>query len=166
MNIKHITREEASKIIETREPRGLFYEIDGDLHVGIDNKSGDAWVEEFKTPEECLNWLRGNTEGPAEDKEEYLTELQRKQVRIMDHYGEDKQLEKLVEECAELIKAIMKTKISNVFYINNDVIQEMADVKNLLQQFELKQSYLKDTVNFIMESKVDRQLERIEKGEE
>lgn len=100
-----------------------------------------------------------------ETEEKYLTEVQKKQIQIMNHYGEDRQLEKLVEECAELIKAIMKTKISNVFYINNDVIQEMADVKNLLQQFELKQSYLKDTVNFIMESKVDRQLERIEKGE-
>lgn len=160
MGIRQITQEEAFKIIETREPIGIFYEVDRDrdVFVGIDNSTGEAWVEEFETRGECWDWLR-------EEKEEYLTELQRKQVRIMDHYGEDKQLEKLVEECAELIKAIMKTKISNVFYINNDVIQEMADVKNLLQQFELKQSYLKDTVNFIMESKVDRQLERIEKGE-
>ena len=37
---------------------------------------------------------------------EELTEIQKKQIKIMDHYGEDRQLEKLVEECAELIKAI------------------------------------------------------------
>ncbi|HZJ76269.1 MAG TPA: hypothetical protein VFC70_01045, partial [Oscillospiraceae bacterium] len=72
-----------------------------------------------------------------ETEEKYITEIQKKQIKIMVHYGEDRQLEKLVEECAELIQAIMKSKRTNVFYINNDVIQEMADVKNLLEQFEL-----------------------------
>ena len=92
---------------------------------------------------------------------EDLTEVQRKQIRIMDHYGEDRQLEKLVEECAELIKAIMKSKT-----IDDNVVEEMADVKNLIQQFELKQNRLKDTVDLIIMCKVNRQLERIEKGEQ
>ncbi|MFW5647931.1 MAG: hypothetical protein ACOCG5_02475 [Candidatus Alkaliphilus sp. MAG34] len=166
IEIKYITRDEASKIIETSEPRGLFYEVDGDVYVGIDNSDGDAWVEEFKTPEECLNWLRGNTEGTSEEKEEYLTELERKQSQLMEHYGKDRQLEKLVEECAELIKAIMKTKTNKVSYIDDDVLHEMADVKNLIQQFELKQNRLKDTVDLIIMCKVNRQLERIEKGEQ
>ncbi len=166
MEIKHINREEASKIIETRKPLGLFYEVDGDLHVGIDNSTSDAWVEEFETKEECLDWLRGNTEGTSEEKEDYLTELQRKQSQLMEHYGKDRQLEKLVEECAELIKAIMKTKTNKVSYIDDDVLHEMADVKNLIQQFELKQNRLKDTVDLIIMCKVNRQLERIEKGEQ
>jgi len=90
---------------------------------------------------------------------EELTEIQKKQIKIMVHYGEDQQLEKLVEECAELIKAIMKSKT-----IDDNVVEEMADVKNLLQQFELKQSYLKDTTDFIVESKVDRELGRIKQN--
>lgn len=156
MGIRQITQEEAFKIIETREPIGIFYEVDRDrdVFVGIDNSTGEAWVEEFETRGECWDWLR-------EEKEEYLTELQRKQVRIMDHYGEDRQLEKLVEECAELIKAIMKSKIEKAFYINNAVIQEMADVKNLMRQFELKQGALKRTIDFVVERKVDRELKRI-----
>ncbi len=84
------------------------------------------------------------------------SEVQRKQIRIMDHYGEDRQLEKLVEECAELIKAIMKSKT-----IDDNVVEEMADVKNLLQQFELTQICLIDTIESVIESKVDRELERI-----
>ena len=87
---------------------------------------------------------------------EDLTEVQRKQIRIMDHYGEDRQLEKLVEECAELIKAVMKSKT-----IDDNVVEEMADVKNLLEQFELTQIRLGETIAFIVKTKVDRELERI-----
>lgn len=163
MEIKQVTREEASAIIETSEPRGLFYEIDENVYVGIDNMDGHAWVEEFKTKGACFDWLNGIE--ATEEEETYLTELQRKQLKIIDHYGEDQQLEKLVEECAELIKAIMKSKIEKVFYINNAVIQEMADVKNLMRQFELKQGALKRTIDFVVERKVNRQMERIEKGE-
>ena len=87
---------------------------------------------------------------------EELTEIQKKQIKIMVHYGEDQQLEKLVEECAELIKAIMKSKT-----IDDNVVEEMADVKNLLQQFELTQIRLGETIAFIVKTKVDRELERI-----
>lgn len=42
MEIKQVTREEASAIIETSEPRGLFYEIDENVYVGIDNMDGQC----------------------------------------------------------------------------------------------------------------------------
>lgn len=57
-DILEVTREEASSIIETRKPLGLFYLEDGDIIVGIDNSTGDAWVEEFSSFELCENWLR------------------------------------------------------------------------------------------------------------
>ncbi|HZK56788.1 MAG TPA: hypothetical protein VFD17_00640 [Clostridia bacterium] len=164
MEIKYISRDEASKIIETRKPRGLFYETDNGFYVGIDNSNGDAWVEEFKTKEECFNWLRGERERTVEEKEEYLTELERKQLKIIDHYGADWQLDRLVEECSELIKVIMKVKRESSYFICDDMIQEVADVKNLIRQLELKHEYFKDSINFMIEQKVDRQLERI-KGE-
>lgn len=58
-----VTPEEASKIIETREPRGLFYTIDTiyesdkKVYVGIDNTTGDAWTEDFKSLGACERWL-------------------------------------------------------------------------------------------------------------
>lgn len=61
---KRITKREAIKIIDTYEPRGLFwvkeYNKKAHLYIGIDNLTGDAWVEEFKTREECFKWLEGD----------------------------------------------------------------------------------------------------------
>lgn len=53
-----ITNTEASKIIENRTPLGCFYFKDGDKFIGIDNRTGDAWTEEFDNEEDCLNWLK------------------------------------------------------------------------------------------------------------
>ncbi len=58
--IQQITQVEASEIIRTYEPIGLFYLLDGDTYVGIDNLTGHAWTEEFNTFEECKAWLEGD----------------------------------------------------------------------------------------------------------
>lgn len=58
INIQKVTCNEAHSIVETRVPRGLFYLEDGDVIVGIDNSTGDAWVEEFSHYKLCENWLR------------------------------------------------------------------------------------------------------------
>ena len=58
--IQQITQMEASEIIRTYEPIGLFYLLDGDTYVGIDNLTGHAWTEEFNTFEECKAWLEGD----------------------------------------------------------------------------------------------------------
>lgn len=70
-----ISADEAREIIEIREPRGLFLYIeDGEICfndrggyavmytadtriIGIDNRTGDAWTEEFDTYEDCVKWL-------------------------------------------------------------------------------------------------------------
>lgn len=41
------------------EPIGKFIERDGDRFVGIDNSTGHAWVEDFKTFSGCMAWLIG-----------------------------------------------------------------------------------------------------------
>ncbi len=56
---RQINSTQASEIIDTYQPLGLFWIKDGDWYVGIDNRTGDAWVEDFRTPEECLRWLLG-----------------------------------------------------------------------------------------------------------
>jgi len=59
--IHRITNKEASGIISKREPRGLFCYIDitngKEKHVGIDNRTGDAWTEEFDSLCQCQRWL-------------------------------------------------------------------------------------------------------------
>jgi hypothetical protein len=56
-----IDKKKASEIIETRIPQGKFYHISEyngiKIYVGIDNHSGDAWTEDFKSLSSCKKWL-------------------------------------------------------------------------------------------------------------
>ncbi len=100
-----------------------------------------------------------------ETEGKYLTGIQEKQKTIMGHYGLNKQLNQLVEECAELIVTIQKQQrydsstISDT--ISGSVIEEMADVKNLIEQLELYRHYVARGVKITIENKTDRELERI-----
>lgn len=55
--IQKITSEQAGRIINTRYPLGLFYVLDAEVYVGIDNATGDAWTEEFPDLRTCKRWL-------------------------------------------------------------------------------------------------------------
>lgn len=48
----------ADSIIESRKPLGQFFVSYDNLFVGIDNRTGDAWTEEFPDLQSCLRWLR------------------------------------------------------------------------------------------------------------
>lgn len=63
IKIERITSEQASEIINTGKPIGLFWlksklEDGSDVWVGIDNSTGNAWTEDFKTKARCFNWLK------------------------------------------------------------------------------------------------------------
>lgn len=58
-DITKLTKEQALEVIETRTPTGLFYTKEDELYIGIDNSTGDAWTEEFKTKASCFKWLEG-----------------------------------------------------------------------------------------------------------
>lgn len=59
MEIIKITPGEANKIIETREWIGMFYCIsENGMYVGIDNRTGDAWTEDFNSLSACKRWLK------------------------------------------------------------------------------------------------------------
>lgn len=60
---KYVNQQEAIEIIEHRGRRGLFVQEDGATYIGIDNSTGDAWVEEFPNLTECLMWLAGSDKG-------------------------------------------------------------------------------------------------------
>lgn len=56
--IIHINYEQYVNIIESHKPRGLFYRIKDGKYIGIDNRTGDAWVEVFDSRNECFDWLQ------------------------------------------------------------------------------------------------------------
>jgi len=55
--IQYVSNDESRRIIEDREPLGLFFLKDGEVYIGIDNSYGDAFVEEFDSLEACQKWL-------------------------------------------------------------------------------------------------------------
>lgn len=63
---KEVSKAEAYRIIDTRRPQGMFFLKEGNGYTGIDNRTGDAWTEEFPTKAECPKWL---TDEGGEDDE-------------------------------------------------------------------------------------------------
>lgn len=51
-------------------PRERFYFHSDGKWIGLDNRSGDAWVEEFDSEEECLSWLRDEREVGEDDEDD------------------------------------------------------------------------------------------------
>ena len=79
--------------------------------------------------------------------------------RIFDHYGVDSQLRILQEECAELIQAASKLCRQGVTaetYSNFE--EELADVSIMIEQMKY---WLKDDLTSIIDTKLQRQKERI-----
>ncbi len=58
--IRFINATMANAIIESRKPLGLFVHREKGKFIGIDNRTGDAWTEEFTTQAGCLKWLVGS----------------------------------------------------------------------------------------------------------
>lgn len=58
-----VSNKKANDIINTRKPLGLFWTKEKEWFIGIDNSTGEAWVECFKDgnfdkgKKECFKWL-------------------------------------------------------------------------------------------------------------
>ena len=95
-----------------------------------------------------------------------MNKQQKEKVKqIADFYGIEKQLEKLAEECEELIDATVDYGID--YHVANEdistsaLIDEMADVKIMIKQLEYLlecEQEVKDRVEF----KLNRQIGRME----
>lgn len=58
--IHQATQKEVKAIIDTGKPKGLFFIGSAkDGYTGIDNRTGDAWTEEFQRLHSCVEWLIG-----------------------------------------------------------------------------------------------------------
>ena len=89
---------------------------------------------------------------------------------IIDRYGEDFQVDRCIEECSELIKALLKLRRygeyipSQVSSLRKDIIEEIADVNIMIEQLKIIFDCEKEVLD-VAEYKLDRQLERMKSGE-
>lgn len=84
-----------------------------------------------------------------------------KLLKIVNHYGINKQQRKLEEEIFELQEAIFDVEHNKQLFLNH-IEEEFADVMVILEQFKTYYKLDNDVIVEIMEKKIDRQLERIE----
>lgn len=83
-------------------------------------------------------------------------------LKIIRHYGLKNQLRKLNEEVFELIEAIRDTRF---FLSKTHIEEEFADVMVLLSQIKHYYNLDSNKLKKIMDYKINRQLERMKKGE-
>ena len=89
-------------------------------------------------------------------------------AKIIRHYGTEHQKDILIEECAELIQAVEKSRrrilTEDKPAYTYDMISEMADVQIMLWQFEsVMTAYSRQCFEDEIQRKLRRQLDRIEK---
>ena len=92
--------------------------------------------------------------------------MEEKLLKIINHYGEEHQRDKLAEEYRELQDELYK-------FVNEeeeDILGELVDVMVVSFQFLALAGYdfnlLEENIKRKMNFKIDRQLNRIERGEE
>ena len=97
----------------------------------------------------------------------YDTETVKRHLNtIVETYGSDKQEDMAIEECSELIKAILKFRRSNAkdSDLRDAVIDEIADVQIMLTQLGIIFNCVEE-VNERIDFKIDRQIGRIKERE-
>lgn len=88
--------------------------------------------------------------------------MEEKLLKIINHYGTDKQVIVWIEELSELTKELCKFQRNGYFSENAKL--EVTDVEVCLDQIKLVMNYLKEEQEKNYNFKVDRTIERI-KGE-
>ncbi len=87
---------------------------------------------------------------------------------IINKYGDFVQIDICIEECSELIKALLKMRrnedISRVPVLKKDIIEEIADVNIMIEQLKIIYDCEKEVDDEITR-KLIRQIERIKSGE-
>lgn len=89
--------------------------------------------------------------------------MEDKIIQIADHYGFTSQANMLTEEAAEFTVALNKLRRGNTDYYDQ-IKEEVADV--LVIAYQLRHLLGAETIDKIIEEKVERQLGRIQEEEE
>lgn len=90
--------------------------------------------------------------------------MEEKLLKIINHYGIDKQLKYIHSEYFELDEAIIEEQCdeSGYDYFKEHIAEEIADVMVMLEQFRLYYNIPSMQITEIMQQKIERQLKRIE----
>ena len=92
--------------------------------------------------------------------------MKEKLLKIIQHYGINKQLKYIHSEYFELDEAIMNYEWAK--YVNDDkkfIAGEITDVMVMLKQFQYYYGITDEQIEEIMNYKIDRQLDRISEEE-
>lgn len=87
-------------------------------------------------------------------------------LQIINHYGIDKQLKYIHSEYFELDEAIINAewaKDEGYTPMIGHIGEEIADVMVMLKQFQYYYGIEDEEIEYIMNYKIDRQIERVEK---
>lgn len=89
-------------------------------------------------------------------------------LKIIDYYGLSKQLKYIHSEYFELDEAIFDymTRDENMYQDREHIAEEIADIMVMLKQFQYYYTISDEEIEKIMQYKIKRQLERIEKEKE
>lgn len=85
------------------------------------------------------------------------SEQSKKLIKIYNHFGQETQMKKLIEEANELAEAV---KSGNTDHI----AEEIADLMVLIEQIMIAFPILSNRVNSEFSYKIERTLDRIESG--
>jgi NTP pyrophosphatase (non-canonical NTP hydrolase) len=91
-----------------------------------------------------------------------------KLLKIINHYGVIPQLKYFQSEVFELNEAIINIENlrEDMCYLKEHIAEEIADAMVMLEQFKLHYEITSEEITKVFWSKVDRQLERIERENE
>ena len=89
--------------------------------------------------------------------------MKEKLLKIIQHYGINKQLKYIHSEYFELDEAIFDyiTRDENMYKDREHIAEEIADVMVMLKQFQYYYDITDEQIEEIMNFKIDRQLDRI-----
>lgn len=60
--VQFVKKPALEKVIDERQPVGLFLTRDAGVWVAVDNSTGDAWTKDFKHLLTAIRWLCGKFE--------------------------------------------------------------------------------------------------------
>jgi hypothetical protein len=130
MKALEISQEKANAIIESREPKGVFYHKENDRYIGIDNSVGEAFVEEFTDLKTCIYWLenRGFEYFTELDLNKSLDELLKEQKPDTDR----KTFEVIIKEELVTAKTVQASSKSEAIAM----VQKMYDNEQIILDFD------------------------------
>jgi len=112
--------------------KGLYYLVDGDVVVGVDNSTNEAWTEEFNHVVKCKAWLK-RYDLDIEKPQMFIewSEVPELENNIMIEFAEGNEMLEKLEEKYQEQSQVYETKYSVVFPDKKYSDLEMIDAEKL-----------------------------------